>query len=84
MKYKWQLSELGYHHPIFNDPKNNWIVSDVYDNIYEGKIDYSQGLCPNAEYVVPRMLNTVISPIENERIQKYAVGLGETVKHFLN
>jgi len=30
------------------------------------------------------MLNTVISPIENERIQKYAVGLDETVKHFLN
>ena len=44
MKYKWQLSELGYHHPIFNDPKNNWIVSDVYDHIYERKIDYSQGL----------------------------------------
>ena len=74
----------AYRYPIFNDPKNNWIVSDVYDHIYEGKIDYSQGLCPNAEYIVPRMLNTVISPIENERIQKYAVGLGETVKHFLN
>lgn len=74
----------AYRYPIFNDPKKNWIASDVYGHIYEGKIDYSQGLCPNAEYIVPRMLNTVISPIENERIQKYAVGLRETVKHFLN
>ena len=72
----------AYRYPLFSDPKINWIVSDVYDQIYEGNIDYSQGLCPNAEYIVPRMLNTAISPVENERIQKYAEGLEKTIKHF--
>ena len=63
------------------DPINN--VLGIHDlGIYEGKIDYSQGLCPNAEYIVPRMLNTVISPVENERIQIYAEGLRKTIKYF--
>jgi len=39
---------------------------------------------PNAEYVIPRMLNTTISPIENERVENYAKGLRKTIKHFVN
>lgn len=74
----------SYMYPIFSSPEVNWVVSDVYDKIYDGKINYSKGICPNAEYVVPRMLNTVLSPIENELIEKYALGLSKTIKHFLN
>ncbi len=74
----------SYRYPIFSQPNVNWIVSETYAKIYEGKIDYSEGICPNAEFIVPRMLNTVLSPIENELIEKYAHGLAKTIKHFLN
>jgi perosamine synthetase len=42
----------------------------------------SEGLCPGAEYLVPRMFNTVLSPVEDERIQRYAEALHATVDHF--
>lgn len=74
----------SYRYPIFSKPEVNWIVSEVYDKIYDGKIDYSKGICPNAEHIVPRMLNTVLSPIEDELIEKYSAGLAKTIKHFLN
>jgi len=74
----------SYRYPIFSQPDVNWIASETYAKIYEGKIDYSKGICPNAEFIVPRMLNTVLSPIENELIEKYAHGLAKTIKHFLN
>jgi dTDP-4-amino-4,6-dideoxygalactose transaminase len=74
----------SYRYPIFSEPSVNWIVSSKYQSLYEGKIDYSKGLCPNAEYVVPRMLNTTISPVENERVEIYAKGLRKTIKHFTN
>jgi hypothetical protein len=49
---------------------------------YEGQADYSEGLCPNAEYLVPRLFNTVLSPIEDERIEGYADALHRTVVQF--
>ena len=74
----------AYRYPIFSDPNINWIKSDLYGKIYDGKINYSKGICPNAEYIVPRMLNTVLSPIEDKLIEKYATGLMKTIKHFSN
>ena len=74
----------SYRYPIFSEPNVNWIASDAYQSLYEGKVDYHKGLCENAEYVVPRMLNTTISPIENERVETYAKGLKKTIKHFMN
>jgi len=43
---------------------------------------YPEGLCPEAEALVPRLLNTVISPISNERVERYAAALAATVAQF--
>ena len=50
---------------------------------YEGKTDFSKGLCPQAEYIIPRLLNTVLSPIEESRVKRYADALKKTISHFL-
>lgn len=42
----------------------------------------NDGACPRAEYLVPRMFNTVLSPVEDERIERYASALHDTIAHF--
>ncbi len=71
-----------YRYPIFQEPKAYSLGCPTECPHYTGKADYSKGACPNAEYLVPRMLNTVLSPIEDERIKKYADGLNKTIRQF--
>ena len=71
-----------YRYPIFNEPLAYTKRCPTYCPHYEGEVDFSEGLCPNAEYIVPRMFNTVLSPVEDERIHRYADALAKTVKHF--
>jgi len=42
----------------------------------------NDGACPRAEHLVPRMFNTVLSPVEDERVERYASALHDTVAHF--
>jgi perosamine synthetase len=71
-----------YRYPIFQEPRAYTLGCPTHCPHYDGVADYSEGACPNAEYLVPRMLNTVLSPIEDERIKKYADGLNKTIKSF--
>lgn len=71
-----------YRYPIFQVPMAYTKGCPTACPHYEGKVDYSGGSCPNAEYLVPRMFNTVLSPIEDEKIEIYAEGLSKTIKHF--
>ena len=71
-----------YRYPLFNEPRAYTKRCPIFCPHGEKNIDYSKGICPNAEYLVPRMLNTVLSPVEDERIKRYAEGLDKTVKYF--
>jgi dTDP-4-amino-4,6-dideoxygalactose transaminase len=71
-----------YRYPIFSGPLAYTKGCPTFCPHYEGEIDFSEGLCPHAEYIVPRMFNTVLSPVEDERIHRYADALAQTVKHF--
>lgn len=71
-----------YRYPIFTEPLAYTKRCPTYCPHYEGEVDFSEGLCPNAEYLVPRMFNTVLSPVEDERIHRYAEALSKTVRHF--
>jgi len=71
-----------YRYPIFNEPLAYTKRCPTFCPHYEGEVDYSEGACPRAEYLVPRMFNTVLSPVEDERIHGYADALAQTVRHF--
>lgn len=71
-----------YLYPIFKTPLAYTKECPTACPHYNGKVIYSEGYCPNAEYLVPRMLNTVLSPVENDRVKRYADGLNKTIKHF--
>jgi perosamine synthetase len=57
-----------YRYPLFNEPRT------------PAHRTYEAGLCPTAEYLVPRMFNTVLSPIEDERVHRYAEALHTTIQ----
>jgi perosamine synthetase len=71
-----------YRYPLFNEPLAYTKRCPTFCPHYEGEVDFSEGLCPNSEYLVPRMFNTVLSPVEDERIHRYAEALAKTVRHF--
>ncbi len=69
-----------YRYPIFNEPRAYAKQCPVYCPHYDGHVDYSEGSCQTAEYLVPRLFNTVISPIKNEKVEQYAEALQRTVQ----
>ncbi|HEY3044877.1 MAG TPA: DegT/DnrJ/EryC1/StrS family aminotransferase [Vicinamibacterales bacterium] len=71
-----------YRYPIFREPVAYGKGCPVRCPLYQGKYDTSEGLCPNAEHVVPRLLNTVLSPLRPERLTKYAEALNKTIRHY--
>ena len=71
-----------YRYPLFNEPLAYTRRCPTYCPHYEGSVDFSEGLCPTAEYLVPRMFNTVISPVPDERVHRYADALHKTVRLF--
>ena len=71
-----------YRYPLFNEPRAYTKRCPTYCPHYEGKVDYSESSCPRAEYLVPRLFNTVLSPIEGDRIKRYAAALHKTVSFF--
>ena len=71
-----------YRYPLFADPRAYGKRCPTFCPHYEGAVDYSEGYCPNAEYLIPRLLNTVLSPVEDDRIHRYAEALHKTVRHF--
>jgi perosamine synthetase len=71
-----------YRYPIFNEPRAYTKGCPIYCPHYDGEFNYSEGACPDAEYLVPRLFNTVLSPIEDERIKRYAEGLHKTISQF--
>jgi len=72
-----------YRYPIFNEPRAYARQCPIKCPHYEGQVNYSEGACPSAEYLVPRLFNTVISPIRNEKVEQYAKALHRTVQQFL-
>ena len=72
----------AYRYPIFSEPRAYTRRCPTHCPHYEGQVDYSEGTCPNAEYLVPRMFNTVLSPVEDERVIRYAEALHRTVAQF--
>ncbi len=71
-----------YKYPIFRQPVAYTAGCPVRCPLYEGRYDTSDGLCPNAEYIVPRLLNTVLSPLPPERMDQYAAALHRTLRYF--
>jgi perosamine synthetase len=71
-----------YRYPLFNEPRAYTKRCPTFCPHYEGEVDYGEGACPNAEYLVPRLFNTVLSPVEDERIRRYAEALYKTVLQF--
>lgn len=72
----------AYRYPIFSDPLAYTMKCPTFCPHYEGEVDYSEGTCPNAEYLVPRLFNTVLSPVEDDRVERYAKGLSETIAQY--
>jgi perosamine synthetase len=71
-----------YKYPIFREPIAYGKGCPVRCPLYTGRYDASDGICPNAEYVVPRLLNTVLSPLMPERMSKYIDALHKTVRYY--
>jgi perosamine synthetase len=72
----------AYRYPIFSEPRAYTLMCPTHCPHYEGTADYREGLCPTAEYLVPRLFNTVLSPVEDERVERYAEGLAKTISVF--
>lgn len=68
-----------YRYPIFYEPRAYTLRCPTFCPHYEGKVNYEKGACPSAEFVVPRLFNTVLSPVEDERVHRYADALHKTV-----
>jgi perosamine synthetase len=71
-----------YKYPIFREPIAYGKGCPVRCPLYTGHYDTSDGICPNAEYVVPRLFNTVLSPLRPERMSKYVEALHKTIRHY--
>ncbi|MEK7448143.1 MAG: DegT/DnrJ/EryC1/StrS family aminotransferase [Planctomycetota bacterium] len=71
-----------YRYPLFNEPRAYTKRCPTFCPHYEGKINYENDLCPNAEYLIPRLFNTVLSPVEDDRVKRYADALYKTIKYF--
>jgi dTDP-4-amino-4,6-dideoxygalactose transaminase len=71
-----------YRYPLFNEPRAYGKGCPTGCPLYQGRADYSPGLCPNAERLVPRLLNTVLSPVEDDRVKRYADALHRTIAQF--
>ena len=73
----------AYRYPVFSNPIAYTKGCPTRCPLYEGRANnYGPGLCPTAEHHVPRMVNTVLSPIPKERIERYIDALHQTVRHF--
>jgi perosamine synthetase len=72
----------AYRYPLFSEPRAYKGGCPTRCPHYDGEVDYGEGLCPNAEYLVPRLFNTVLSPVEDERVKRYADGLAKTISAF--
>lgn len=72
----------AYRYPIFSEPRAYTKRCPTFCPHYEGVVDYSVGRCPAAEYIVPRLLNTVISPVPDERLDRYVAALAATIAQF--
>lgn len=62
----------AYRYPLFSEPRSS----------EQGSLRFAEGLCPTAERLVPRLFNTVLSPVEDERVERYAEALARTVSEF--
>lgn len=71
-----------YKYPIFRQPIAYGRGCPVRCPLYDGTYDTSDGLCKNAERIVPRLLNTVLSPLRPERIARYADALNKTIRYY--
>ncbi len=71
-----------YKYPIFREPIAYGKGCPVRCPLYAGTYDTRDGICPTAEYVVPRLLNTVLSPLKPERIARYVDALRQTVRYY--
>jgi len=71
-----------YKYPIFREPITYSHGCPVRCPLYKGKYDVSDGLCLTAEHVVPRLFNTVLSPIKPERMNQYVDALNRTIRYF--
>jgi perosamine synthetase len=71
-----------YKYPIFREPIAYGKGCPVRCPLYKGQYDVSDGLCRNAEYVVPRLFNTVLSPLRPSRMQGYVDALHKTIRHY--
>lgn len=71
-----------YKYPIFREPIAYARGCPVRCPLYEGHYRTDDGLCENAEYVVPRLFNTVLSPLKPERMDRYVDALQKTIAHY--
>jgi dTDP-4-amino-4,6-dideoxygalactose transaminase len=71
-----------YKYPIFREPIAYGKGCPVRCPLYKGRYNTSDGICPNAEYVVPRLLNTVLSPLQPDRMSRYVDALRKTIRYY--
>lgn len=72
----------AYRYPIFSEPRAYTLRCPTHCPHYDGEAVYDEGLCPTAEFLVPRLFNTVLSPVEDDRVERYAEGLAKTIAQF--
>lgn len=81
--YQGIKASPSYNYPIFKEPlayTNKCPFNCHFYNYQQAKEKYYEGLCPTAEYVVPRLFNTVLSPIREERVKRLADALNKVVE----
>lgn len=72
----------AYRYPLFSEPRAYGKGCPVRCPHYDGKVDYSEGACPVAEYIVPRLLNVGLTPGTEATILRSLDALTKTLAHF--
>jgi perosamine synthetase len=85
MPQNWQgiRARPAYAYPVFTTPLAYGKNCPTRCPHYQGNVDYTKELCPQAEQISPRLINTTLSPIRQERGEKLAEGLYRAVQRFM-
>ncbi len=84
MPKNWQgrSARPAYAYPVFIEPLAYGKGCPTRCPHYKGHLDYAKPLCPHAERISPKMINTTLSPIRKERGERLAEGLHRAAQRF--
>ncbi|MDQ3917965.1 MAG: DegT/DnrJ/EryC1/StrS family aminotransferase [Acidobacteriota bacterium] len=85
MPANWQgiKASPAYAYPVFTDPAGCGNGCSAACPRYDGGESLRErNVCENAERISPRLINTTLSPISQERVERLAEGLHRAVRRF--